>query len=148
MSWSKSMAIRYLTSMNDAAIPDFPSDDLRVFFADREEIELALLIGSRASGRVRARSDWDFAIQWRKDIPWIDRLAKTETLRGELAGLLRIMPDAIDLVDIPSARLAMRAVAAEEGIELKGDNTLAWSHFLLRTWAELEDFYWSRHYAA
>lgn len=129
-------------------MPDFSWADLRLFFAGREEIELALLIGSRASGRVREHSDWDFAIQWRKDIPWIDRLAKTETLRRELALFLQIMPDEIDLVDLPSARLAMRAVAAEEGVELKGDNTLAWSHFLLRTWAELEDFYWSREHAA
>lgn len=75
-------------------------------------------------------------------------LAQTETLRRELARFLRIMPDEVDLVDLPSARLAMRAVAAEEGVELKGDNTLPWSHFLLRTWAELEDFYWSRQHAA
>lgn len=75
-------------------------------------------------------------------------LAQTETLRRELARFLRIMPDDVDLVDLPSARLAMRAVVAEEGVELKGDNTLPWSHFLLRTWAELEDFYWSRQHAA
>lgn len=134
--------------MNEAATLDFPLDDLRLFFAGCEEIELALLIGSRASGRVREKSDWDFAIQWRKDIPWIEVLAQTETLRRELARFLQVMPDEIDLVDLPSARLAMRAVVAEEGVELKGDNTLPWSHFLLRTWAELEDFYWSRQHAA
>lgn len=127
---------------------DYPLDGLRLFFADRQEIELAVLIGSRASGQVREKSDWDFAIQWRKDIPWIEVLAQTEALRRELAVFLRTMPDEVDLIDLPSARLAMRAVAAEEGIELKGDNTLPWSHFLLRTWAELEDFYWSKRHAA
>jgi predicted nucleotidyltransferase len=126
----------------------FPADELRLFFANHQEIELALLIGSRASGQVRAESDWDFAIQWRKDIPWMDVLAKTETLRRELAHLLQIMPDQVDLVDLPSSRLAMRAVVAEEGVELKGDNTLPWSHFLLRTWGELEDFYWRKQHAA
>lgn len=134
--------------MSEAATLDFPLDDLRLFFAGREEIELALLIGSRALGRVRAGSDWDFAIQWRKDIPWIEVLAQTETLRRELARLIQIMPDEIDLVDLPTARLAMRTVAAEEGVVLKGDNTLPLSHFLLRTWSELEDFYWRKQHAA
>lgn len=66
----------------------------------------------------------------------------------DLARLLGITPERIDLVDIPSARLAMRAVVAEEGLLLKGDNTLAWSHFLLRTWEELEESYRERRHAA
>jgi hypothetical protein len=134
--------------MNEAATLDFSLDDLRLFFAGREGIELALLIGSRALSRAQERSDWDFAIQWRKGIPWIEVLAQTETLRRELARFLRVMPDEIDLVDLPTARLAMRAVVAEEGVVLKGDNTLPLSHFLLRTWGELEDFYWRRQHAA
>lgn len=135
--------------MNEAATLDFSFfDDLRLFFAGRDEIELALLIGSRASGRVREGSDWDFAIQWRKDIPWMEVLEQTEILRRELASFLRVIPDEIDLVDLPTVRLAMRAVAAEEGVMLKGDNTLPWSHFLLRTWGELEEFYWRKQHAA
>lgn len=134
--------------MNDAVNPEFVLDNLRLFFSDREEIELALLIGSRATGQIRERSDWDFAIQWRKDIPWIEVLAQTEVLRRELASFLRILPDEVDLVDLPTARLAMRAVVAEEGMVLKGDNTLPWSHFLLHTWGELEDFYWEKQHAA
>ena len=137
-----------MPSMTPCRPLNFLLNDLRLFFADREEIELALLIGSRASGQVRKESDWDFAIQWRKGIPGIEVLAQTETLRRELASFLRIMPDEIDLVDLPAARLAMRAVVAEEGVMLKGDNTLLWSHFLLRTWGELEDFYWRKQHAA
>jgi hypothetical protein len=34
----------------------------------------------------------------------------------------------------------MRAVVAEEGIVLKGADTLAWHYFLQRTWRELEDY--------
>lgn len=49
---------------------------LRNFFAQQASIELALLIGSRAVGRAREDSDWDFAVQWRRDIPW-----------GECAGI-------------------------------------------------------------
>lgn len=123
-------------------------DDLQSFFADRDELELAVLIGSRAFGRAREESDWDFAVQWRKGMPFGEVLERTELLRAQLANHLGTASDNIDLVDIPSARLAMRAVIAEEGVLLKGDNTLPWSHFLLRTWRDLEDFYWEKPHAA
>jgi hypothetical protein len=42
----------------------------------------------------------------------------------------------------------MRGSVAEEGLPLAGEDTLAWAHFLLRTWRELEDFYWERHQEA
>jgi hypothetical protein len=42
----------------------------------------------------------------------------------------------------------MRASAAEEGLPLTGQDTLAWAHFLQRTWRELEDFYWEKQHAA
>lgn len=128
--------------------PTFSTDDMAHFFARWNDLELAVLIGSRACGQARADSDWDFAVQWRRDIPWRGLLERTEALRADLARLLGITPERIDLVDIPSARLAMRAVVAEEGLLLKGDNTLAWSHFLLRTWGELEEFYRERRHAA
>ncbi len=123
-------------------------EQLRNLFAQQANIELALLIGSRAVGRAREDSDWDFAVQWRWDIPWENALEYTETLRADLARLLQTTQDQIDMVDIPAARLAMRAVIAEEGLLLKGENTLPWSHFLLRTWRDLEDFYWAKDHAA
>ncbi|MFZ5592658.1 MAG: type VII toxin-antitoxin system MntA family adenylyltransferase antitoxin [Pseudomonadota bacterium] len=123
-------------------------EQLRNLFAQQANIELALLIGSRAVGRAREDSDWDFAVQWRRDIPWENALEYTETLRADLARLLQTTQDQIDMVDIPAARLAMRAVIAEEGLLLKGENTLPWSHFLLRTWRDLEDFYWAKDHAA
>lgn len=45
-------------------------------------------------------------------------------------------------------RLTMCAVIAEEGIVLKGGETLAWIHFLTKTWGELEDYYWRLAHAA
>jgi len=123
-------------------------EELGSFFESREELDLVLLIGSRAAGHTRDGSDWDFAVQWRKGMPFDQVLEKTEVLRGQVAKYLGTTTDKIDLVDIPSARLAMRAVIAEEGLLLKGDNTLPWSHFLLRTWGELEDFYWEKQHAA
>jgi hypothetical protein len=47
-----------------------------------------------------------------------------------------------------AARLAMRALIAEEGLILKVDDTLAWFHYLSQTWAELEDYYWRKQHAA
>lgn len=123
-------------------------EELVCFLDGREELELALLIGSRSTGRTRDDSDWDFAVQWNKAMPFERVLEKTEELRGQIAKYLGTTTDKVDLVDIPSARLAMRAVIAEEGLLLKGDNTLSWSHFLLRTWGELEDFYWEKRHAA
>jgi hypothetical protein len=42
----------------------------------------------------------------------------------------------------------MREVVANQGIPLKGEQTLAWFHFLTQTWAEVEDFYWRKNHAA
>lgn len=123
-------------------------DRLRLFFENRADIEIAVLVGSRSHGTAGENSDWDIAVQWRRDIPLRDTLGYGEKLRAEMADSLHVMRERIDLIDIPSARLAMRAVVAEEGVLLKGDNTLPWSHFLLRTWGDLEDFYWGRRHAA
>ncbi len=105
-------------------------------------VELAILVGSRANGAARPDSDWDIAIQWRHDISWQDNLANTETLRRKLAATLGGTEDRIDLIDLPRAGLAMRALVAEEGQVLKGEDSLAWNHFLGRVWRELEDHEW------
>lgn len=52
------------------------------------------------------------------------------------------------MIEIPVARLAMRALIAEEGIVLKGEDSLAWNHFLTQIWCEMEDFYWRKRNAA
>jgi len=113
------------------------------------ELEICALIGSRARGDHRADSDWDFAIQWPKDglDPW-DALTRTEQLRQDLASWLSCKADAIDLVELPGAGLAIRAAVAEEGTPLKGGEELPWFHFLSRTWRDLEDYYWDDMYAA
>jgi len=111
-------------------------------------LELGILIGSRANGIARPDSDWDIALQWSRSLGFMEQLAATEQLRNSLAALLDVGECAIDLIDIPTARLAMRAVIAEEGVALKGAESLAWHHFLQRTWRELEEQYWEQTYAA
>ena len=112
------------------------------------ELELAVLVGSRAEGRVHPESDWDIAIQWKREMSMLDNLANTETLRRKLAVALGVGEDLVDLIDLPRAGLTMRALVAEDGIALKGEDTLAWNHFLGRVWRELESYEWEKQHAA
>ncbi len=121
---------------------------LREFLAGQPTLELAILVGSRVTGRTHIGSDWDIAIQWPVEQAWFNTLAQTETLRRELAGVLGVAEEQIDLIDLPRARLAMRAEVAGRGLPLKGEDSLAWNHFLARTWRELEDFDWEQARAA
>lgn len=108
------------------------------------ELELAVLVGSQVDGRAHPESDWDIAIQWDRDMSFLDNLGNTETLRRKLAKALELEESKIDLIDLPRAGLAMKALVAEEGILLKGEESLVWSHFLLRVWSELEDYEWNK----
>ncbi len=112
------------------------------------QLEFAVLVGSRATGTANANSDWDIALQWSPQLDWLTVLGNTETLRFTLSRKLNIALTAIDLIELRSANLAMRASVAEEGLPLTGQDTLAWAHFLQRTWRELEDFYWDKQHAA
>jgi predicted nucleotidyltransferase len=114
----------------------------------QQGLDFAVLVGSRATGKAGPQSDWDIAIQWRSNPDWFRQLGETESLRHQLAHALRIAPDAVDLIDTASANLAMRAAIANAGIPLLGQESLAWAHFLQRTWRELEDFYWDKRHAA
>lgn len=107
-----------------------------------------MLVGSRATNTAHAASDWDIALQWSHQLDWLTVLSYTETLRRKLASELNIAESAIDLIELRRANLAMRASVAEEGQPLAGEDSLAWSRFLQRTWRELEDFYWDKQHAA
>ena len=116
-------------------------------------LQFAVLVGSRATGKAHSTSDWDIALQWQPTVAlsasdWMAQLAHTETLRNQLAQALHTEASAIDLLDLHRANLAMRASVAEEGHPLAIQDALAWTHFLNRTWRDLEDFYWSQQHAA
>jgi len=114
----------------------------------QSDLELAVLVGSQAEGRARPESDWDIAIQWNRELTMLENLANTETLRRLLATALGVTEDRVDLINLPGAGLAMRALVAEEGVPLKGEDSLAWNHFLGRTWRELEAWEWEKQHAA
>lgn len=111
-------------------------------------LAFAVLVGSRATGKAHAGSDWDIALQWRHDAnPW-DVLSATEQLRSSLARAVSSDASRIDLIDLRRANLAMKASAAEDGVLLLALDAMAWEHFLRRTWRELEDHYWEQSHAA
>lgn len=122
---------------------------LRAVLEARPEIELAILVGSRANGGARPDSDWDIAVRFsQREHDLLAHCGRLENLRRDLAAILGRPDDAVDLIDLPGARLAMRALVAEEGLPLKGEDSLAWGHFLTRTWRDLEEFYWEKAHAA
>ena len=120
---------------------------LKQVLDEQSDLELAILIGSQANGNATQESDWDIAIRWTRQIEPMQRLGKTENLRRVLAKQLNQPETKIDLIDITRAKLAMRAVVAEDGVVLKGEDSLVWAHFLQRTWRELETYYWHKIYA-
>jgi predicted nucleotidyltransferase len=112
------------------------------------ELELAVLVGSQANGSATAQSDWDIAIRWANGTSLTEQLALEAKLAKLIAKTLAIHHDKIDLIQLTAAKLAMREVVANQGVPLKGEQTLAWFHFLTQTWAEVEDFYWRKNHAA
>src|SRR3989338_2580735 len=124
------------------------TESLKKLLQTIPDLELAVLVGSRANGSATDKSDWDIAIRWERRVNGLDSLQRCEELKQQIADAIDTHKDQIDLIDIPLARLAMRALIAEEGIVLKGESILAWSHNLTRTWGELEDYYWRQHNAA
>ena len=118
--------------------PD-PLARLRTLLAAEPDLEFAVLVGSRAAGMHTTASDWDIALQWRRDLDWMEQLGRTETLRRRLAEALAVPETVVDLIDAPRANLAMRAAIAEEGVVLAGEDGLPWQRFLRRTWRELEE---------
>jgi hypothetical protein len=115
---------------------------------NRVGLAFAVLVGSQAQGMAHAGSDWDIAIQWSLQMTGEDKLIATEELRQSLRHALGVQEDQIDLIDLSNARLAMRALVAQEGLPLQINNDLAWVRYLQNTWAQLEDNQWRQQHAA
>ena len=123
-------------------------------------VAFAVLIGSRNNRTAGDGSDWDIAILWKSACNPGDsaaptpanasfaRLGEHEALRRRLAQCLNVPVEKIDLIDLNSARLAMKAVVVEEGSIVSLRDELAWARFQTATWRELEDHYWDLAHAA
>lgn len=125
----------------------FTIETLQTIFQAQDALELAVLVGSRANGTAKDNSDWDIALRWTKQTVPFDQLMLTEKLRQEICASTSLHPDKIDFIDLASAKLAMRALVANEGRVLKGENSLSWKHFLTYTWGQMEDFAWRQNHA-
>jgi len=130
-------------------MPSNSLDTLKQFLQKKESLEFSVLVGSRANGKATSSSDWDIALQWRREgKSYMEYLACVEEMRQDIAKVLQVLPDKVDLIDVPSTKLAMRELIANHGLILSGDESLPWIHFLHRTWRELEDHYWDELYVA
>jgi uncharacterized protein len=125
-----------------------PLQRLRDCLALSPKIAFAVLVGSRAKGLEHAQSDWDVAIAFVPELDPLERYELLSDLQLEISKQIQIHPDELDLIDIAQAGLAMREQIANEGMLLKGNNTLLWSQFLVRTWRELEMFSWEQSHGA
>ena len=121
---------------------------LQAALAAQAGLSFAVLVGSQATGRAHALSDWDIAIQWGRQVPADQRMLMAEQLRQVLRHALEVPEEKIDLIDLADARLAMRALVAEDGQTLCIADDLAWIRFLQNTWAALEDNDWRQKHAA
>lgn len=59
-------------------------DSLKNLLQADTNLELAILVGSRALDAATQHSDWDIAIRWKKEINGLARLEYTEVLKQKL----------------------------------------------------------------
>ena len=132
--------------------PVIAMDRLAQALAETPAVAFAVLIGSRANHTANDGSDWDIAVFWKPAAASADtafaRLGQHESLRRRLAQCLNVAAEKMDLIDLASAGLTMKAQVAEEGTILNLNDELAWAYFQTTTWRELEDHYWDRAHAA
>ena len=122
---------------------------LEDFLRGEPDVEFAVLVGSRADGTATPDSDWDIALQLqRHGNSYMTDLARIERLRHDIATILRTEPEKVDLINVPSTKLAMRELIANHGRVLTAPDRLPWLHFLQRTWRDLEDCYWEELYGS
>ena len=136
-------------SIPDTVTPQSGINALKNFLRGEPDVEFAVLGGSRAYGTAAPDSDWDIALQLqRHGNSYMRNLARIERLWHDIAMILQTEPDKIDLINVPSTKLAMRELIANHGRVLTAPDSLPWLHFLQRTWRDLEDCYWEELYGS
>jgi uncharacterized protein len=107
-------------------------DQLRASFLVRDDVELAVLFGSAAQGRLHASSDIDVAVRWTAGEPR-DRDAF-------LAAVERAMGHSVDVIDLDVAPPQLRFEIARNGLVLAERATGAWSRTRARAFIDWWDF--------
>ena len=98
--------------------PIFTDRQLEIFFALYPSVRLALLFGSRATGKATATSDYDFALLFTE--PATDPWGHVAVMRSELTAKLGLPDEDFDLVDLANADSAVLSGIAVGYRLLKG----------------------------
>lgn len=109
-----------------------------------QAVEFAVLVGSRATGRAQAQSDWDIALWLTPSLQGWQRQGALVDAQLKIAGVLGVCPDQVDIIDLQSAGLAMREQVVNHGIILVGGDRVSWARFQTHTWREIEEFHWGK----
>ncbi len=114
-------------------------DGLKNFFNNMNEIEIAILFGSRANESYHENSDWDIAIYGRSPPKGLKYLEWKENIRIKLLRHFKWKENQLDLIDINKANVSLASSIIENMRILKGDDHLMLFKFLTRVWALRED---------
>jgi len=99
----------------------------------KNQVKLAILHGSRATGKAHKNSDWDVAVLAEKKLGW-DEIA---VQREYFAKRLKVPEEKIDIADLKIASPLLQSEAAKKGRLLFGQESqflkfkiFAWKHYL------------------
>lgn len=116
--------------------------ELKKYFGNREDIVLAFLFGSRASGRARPSSDWDIAVYIKtNDAPELEsqrEFPEESNIRTELSRLLK---NEYDLVVLNRARPSLVFSILNSGLPLSIKSSRLYLQLLSCTHYEAVDFW-------
>lgn len=117
-------------------------EKLKEYFAKRDDVVMAFLFGSQASGRVHTESDWDIAVYFKPEVVPIEyqeqrrEYPEEEKVWNDCTHILQMNTDLIVLNRV----YATTADVALSGIPLVIKNRALFIEFMLRVWREAEDF--------
>jgi uncharacterized protein len=93
------------------------SDRLRRYFKGKDDIVLAYLFGSYASGKNTPLSDLDVAVVYRKDLANDERFTLSCQISAELADIFKV--ERVDVIELDEARTLLKYNIISEGIVIK-----------------------------
>jgi predicted nucleotidyltransferase len=105
---------------------------LRNYFAKQTDVELAILYGSFAAGKISDASDIDIAVHTKANAA-LERLIDIQT---EISSLVH---REVDLLDLRRAEGTILCQVLEKGIKLK-ENNILFAHYNLQAIYFHEDF--------
>ncbi len=95
---------------------DIDNDKLRIFFSKFDDIEIAILFGSRANGTYTKKSDYDIGVLGKKDFIYG---IQAEVL-AQMTIKLGIDMNDIDIVDLKKMDKVLKDAIKKNYIPLKG----------------------------